>query len=316
MLFIFQLIGEKMERVINIVLKNIAKEKNYEYETFSHDWIVRIKNKGKVLTTYGYIMQGIDSVSQKICRDKSALYEILNKNNIPAIPHELFLGKKKQKIYLGKELGLEDFYSAFEKYGDLVIKDNNGGSGIDVYKVSKKEQIESVVTKLLNKDKDVAISPYFNVEDEYRIIVYKSKPEIIFRKQRPNIVGNGIDTIHNLIKEKFGKIIEVDEWIDLDYVPKKDERVVLRWMHNLRNGASVEKIHDDEKREKLFSLASKVASIVGINFASIDIMDVDGEFKVLEVNAGVTLEKFARASSENYKKVEDLYRKIVFEVLE
>ena len=88
-----------MERVINTILKNIAKENNYKYETYSHDWIVRLSNKEKRLTTYGYIMQGIDSVSQMICRDKSALYEILNKNNIPAIKHILHLGKKKQNIY-------------------------------------------------------------------------------------------------------------------------------------------------------------------------------------------------------------------------
>ena len=305
-----------MERIINRVLKDIAKEKNYEYETFSHDWIVRLKNKNKMLTTYGYIMQGIDSVSQMICKDKSALYEILNKNNVPTIPHELYLGKKKQKIYLERELGLEDFYSAFEKYKKIVIKDNNGGSGIDVYLITKEEQIEPVVGGLLNKDKDIAISPYFDVEDEYRIVVYKSKPEIIFRKQRPNIVGNGVDTTEKLIKDKFGKVIEVDEWVDLKRVPKKDEKVVLRWMHNLKNGASAENIYDEEKKQKLFSLATKVAKVIGINFASIDIMDVDGEFKVLEVNSGVTLEKFARTSSENYKEVEKLYRKIVFEVLE
>ena len=305
-----------MERIINRVLKDIAKEKNYEYETFSHDWIVRLKNKDKMLTTYGYIMQGIDSVSQMICKDKSALYEILNKNNVPTIPHELYLGKKKQKIYLERELGLEDFYSAFEKYKKIVIKDNNGGSGIDVYLITKEEQIEPVVGGLLNKDKDIAISPYFDVEDEYRIVVYKSKPEIIFRKQRPNIVGNGVDTTEKLIKDKFGKVIEVDEWVDLKRVPKKDEKVVLRWMHNLKNGASAENIYDEEKKQKLFSLATKVAKVIGINFASIDIMDVDGEFKVLEVNSGVTLEKFARTSSENYKEVEKLYRKIVFEVLE
>ena len=53
-----------MERVINTILKNIAKENNYTYETYSHDWIVRLTNKDKRLTTYGYIMQGIDSVSQ------------------------------------------------------------------------------------------------------------------------------------------------------------------------------------------------------------------------------------------------------------
>ena len=61
---------------------------------------------------------------------------------------------------------------------------------------------------------------------------------------------------------------------------------------------------------------TKVATVVGIKFASIDIMDRNGELVVLEVNSGVTLEKFARTSEDNYKKVEELYRKIVFEVLE
>ena len=305
-----------MERVINTRLKKIAQENNYTYETFSHDWIVRMTNKDKRLTTYGYIMQGIDSVSQMICRDKSALSEMLIKHNIPAIEHNLHLGKKKQKIYLERELGLEDIYSAFDKYGKLVVKDNSGGSGIDVYLVTKKEQIDAVCTILLNKDKDIAFSPYLDAEDEYRIVVYKTQPQIVFKKQRPYIVGDGIKTVKILMKEKFGEKFEADEWIDLNSVPKNDEKVVLRWMHNLKHGANAVSLKDEEKKEKLFALAEKVAKTVGINFASVDIMDKNGELFVLEVNAGVTLEKFARTSEENYKKVEELYRKIVFEVLE
>ena len=305
-----------MERVINTILKNIAKENNYTFETYAHDWIVRITNGNKRLTTYGYIMQGIDSVSQMICRDKSALCEVLKRNNIPAIEHCLHLGKKKQKIYLEKEIGLDDIYEFFDKYGQLVIKDNNGGSGIDVYLIRKKEDIDKVCSTLLNKDKDIAISPYFDAEDEYRIVVYKNEPQIVFKKQRPNVVGNGKDTIEILMKEKYGKLFEVDEWIDLNYVPKTDEKVTLRWMHNLKYGANAVSLDDEEKRKQLFDLAKKVAKVVGIKFASVDIMDRNGELMVLEVNSGVTLEKFARTSEENYKKVEELYKKIVFEVLQ
>ena len=305
-----------MERVINTILKNIAKENNYTYETYSHDWIVRLTNKDKRLTTYGYIMQGIDSVSQMICRDKSALSEILKRNNIPAIEHNLHLGKKKQKIYLEKEIGIEDIYEFFDKYGPLVIKDNNGGSGIDVYLVRKKEDIEGVCSKLLNKDKDIAISPYFDAEDEYRIVMYKHEPQIVFKKQRPNIVGNGKDTVSFLMQEKYGKVFEVDEWIDLNSVPKNGEKTTLRWMHNLKYGANAVSLEDEDKKQKLFDLATKVSKVVGIKFASVDIMDRNGELLVLEVNSGVTLEKFARTSEENYKKVEKLYKKIVAEVLQ
>ena len=118
------------------------------------------------------------------------------------------------------------------------------------------------------------------------------------------------------MKEKYNKVFEIDEWIDLNSCPKTGERVILRWMHNLKYGANAVSLDDEEKKEKLFKLATKVSKAVGIKFASVDIMDKNGELVVLEANSAVTLEKFARTSEENYKKVEELYNKIVFEVLQ
>ncbi|HEY0222463.1 ATP-grasp domain-containing protein [Lactovum miscens] len=78
------------------------------------------------------------------------------------------------------------------------------------------------------------------------------------------------------------------------------------WKHNLGLGAKPEIVPLDPVLEDMAKRATKV---VGINFASVDIVEVDGGFKVLEINSGVMMEKFSLQSDENYEIAKSIYRK-------
>ncbi|WP_025032585.1 ATP-grasp domain-containing protein [Bradyrhizobium sp. DOA9] len=70
------------------------------------------------------------------------------------------------------------------------------------------------------------------------------------------------------------------------------------WRHNLDAGAKPVLLEDGEVRAACAKLAIDAAHAIGIVFASIDVVRVDGEWKVLEINSGVMMETLAKLHPE------------------
>ncbi|WP_439365401.1 ATP-grasp domain-containing protein [Bradyrhizobium sp. DASA03005] len=66
------------------------------------------------------------------------------------------------------------------------------------------------------------------------------------------------------------------------------------WRHNLDAGAKPVLLQDGEVRAACVKLAIDAARAIGIVFASIDVVRVGGEWKVLEINSGVMMEALAK----------------------
>lgn len=66
------------------------------------------------------------------------------------------------------------------------------------------------------------------------------------------------------------------------------------WRHNLDAGAKPVLLEDGEVRTACVKLATNAASAIGIVFASIDVVRVDGDWRVLEINSGVMMEALAK----------------------
>ena len=66
------------------------------------------------------------------------------------------------------------------------------------------------------------------------------------------------------------------------------------WRHNLDAGAKPVLLADGEVRTACVKLAIEAASAIGIVFASIDLVHVDGDWRVLEINSGVMMEALAK----------------------
>jgi len=86
----------------------------------------------------------------------------------------------------------------------------------------------------------------------------------------------------------------------LDDVP----RVVYRkqrgsdWRHNLEFGAEPVLLEQGEARDACVALAIRAARALGIRFASIDVVRVGTEWKVLEINSGVMMEMLGKVHPE------------------
>lgn len=66
------------------------------------------------------------------------------------------------------------------------------------------------------------------------------------------------------------------------------------WRHNLDAGAKPVLLQGGEVRATCAKLAIDAASAIGITFASIDVVCVDGIWRVLEINSGVMMEALAK----------------------
>ncbi|PSO19340.1 ATP-grasp domain-containing protein [Bradyrhizobium sp. MOS003] len=70
------------------------------------------------------------------------------------------------------------------------------------------------------------------------------------------------------------------------------------WRHNLDAGAKPVLLENGEVRTACVKLAADAARAIGIAFASIDVVRVDGGWRVLEINSGVMMEALGKLHPE------------------
>ncbi|WP_298872401.1 RimK-like protein [uncultured Bradyrhizobium sp.] len=85
------------------------------------------------------------------------------------------------------------------------------------------------------------------------------------------------------------------------------------WRHNLDAGAKPLLLEDGAARAACVKLAAEAARAVGIRFASIDVVCVDGAWRVLEINSGVMMEALAKLHPELVQTTYDAALDRVFE---
>jgi glutathione synthase/RimK-type ligase-like ATP-grasp enzyme len=86
----------------------------------------------------------------------------------------------------------------------------------------------------------------------------------------------------------------------LDEVPLAvySKQRVSDWRHNLDFGARPILLESGDARAACIEIAIKAARAIGIRFASIDIVRVEGSWKVLEINSGVMMEALGKLHPE------------------
>lgn len=140
----------------------------------------------------------------------------------------------------------------------------------------------------------------------------------VFRVTTEAELDHAVDEVFSmsagLVVSPYVAIEEEVRVILLDDVP----RVVYSkqrgsdWRHNLDAGAKPVLLEDGEVRTACVKLATNAASAIGIVFASIDLVRVDGAWKVLEINSGVMMEALAKLHPELVQATYDAALDLVF----
>lgn len=188
-------------------------------------------------------------------------------------------------------------------------KSTNFGLGISIFpKGGQKEDIIKALTIAFSYDNTVLIEEFIEGK-EYRFLVIGDKVAGILHRVPANVLGNGINTIEELVKEKNksslrGKgyktpleKINLDENAklflkqsnkDINYIPKKDELVYLRENSNISTGGDSIDSTDDIK-ERFKTIAVNCAKAIGANICGVDMMikdfkDENSEYGIIELN--------------------------------
>ena len=73
--------------------------------------------------------------------------------------------------------------------------------------------------------------------------------------------------------------------------------------------------NDGENADKIKKIVELIINKMNVNFASIDIVECDGNLRVLEINSGVMMEHFSKQNERTYKIAKQIYKDAILSML-
>lgn len=309
--------GEIFDEIIN----EICKEKKIEQESISYGWIKVLKKGSKTKYIVGYNFDLNSAVSKIVSKDKFATYEILKYNNVPIIDHKIIFNPITRQDFYKKEF-INEAKKLLKKNSKVIIKANDSSCGREVYCCESINEIDKIIDVLFKNNNDsLSACPYMDIKYEYRAIYLCGEIIFLYKKVKPYVIGDGIKSLKLLINEKEKKeCIDIDimDNLNLNYIPCKNEKIIISWKHNLSNSAEPVLIDDsDEYANEIVKIALNTGNVLNINFASIDIcLTSNNEIFVMEVNSNVCMAKFSKKIPNGYNIVKNIYSKAIDKMFE
>jgi len=194
----------------------------------------------------------------------------------------------------------------------VVLKRPTGTGGKYVYPgISNIKELKRFAKELLKDEKKVIIEKQV-IGSDYRFLVVDSRCVSVVERTPAFVVGDGVKNIAELVKEEnknplrkplhLGPLlnIEIDgetrrilknSGMTIDSIPKRNQKVQLKYTANHSKGGSTEivtdKVHPDNKK-----LAEDIAKKFNLGIAGVDFMTSDASLSykknnlyVIEVNA-------------------------------
>lgn len=235
-----------------------------------------------------------------IMENKVVTKKVLEDNNI--------------KVPKGEEYSsLEEAISKSSKFiGKPIVikpKSTNFGIGVAIFtEGASKEDMVKAFEIAFENDKTVLIEEFIKGK-EYRFLVVGDKVLGILHRVPANVVGDGINTISELVDiknedplrgkgyktplekiilDKNAELFLKQRGIDFNYIPRVDEIVYLRENSNISTGGdSID--YTDDIPQKFKDIAVKAAKAVKAKICGVDMMiddykDENSSYAIIELN--------------------------------
>ncbi len=180
----------------------------------------------------------IESNALALARDKLSFHTLLMHEGLPSIP--TFLCKN-----LAEASSLDIQFPVFSKPTNATLSAH-------CYRSDTPEALTKNLTQTFQHSEDeVIVQPYIDLP-EFRVVTVKSKIIYAYRKGKPEIIGNGTDTIKTLINKfndnVFGAKIPTNLYreIDTDKVLNLDEKMTFADITSFSSGGTVLECFDPE----------------------------------------------------------------------
>lgn len=302
------------------IIKQIALENNLSYEVLSCDLIIKLTKDNKIRYINGYKF-GLNSHSLGlILDDKYATYELLNSLGISVCKHHILFRPTNHNSYAKNYNSFDYCYDLFLKYNkNVILKVNNGTCGDGVYHITTKKELKKIYNHLLKYNFSISLCPYYDIKNEYRVILLNNEIKIMYGKINPVVIGNGKDKLIDLLKDfninYFGYKTNLKKNINYNKVLKKDEKFIYDFKYNLSKGSIITEDIDKETKSIISKMAKDVSKKINLGFGSIDIIKtIDDKYYVLEINSGVMIENYIKLTSDGFKKAKKVYEEAVLEM--
>ena len=298
---------QSSQRIFVSAVQKYCAEHGIAVETRSQGWLMVMRKGPRRHLAYGYDLGLNSAVTHRIANDKAATAEVLEMDGIACVPHALFLGPALSE-YAPAGGSWEAMLGLLKQNpGGIVVKPNEGTSGNLVFKVRDKPALERAVSEIFSLNLNLAISPYLEIKNEVRVILVDSHPVMVYGKNRPSITGDGVHSILELAlatmpAERLSALLPRTAGdpnsVTLETVLPSGQHHALNWRHNLDAGAEPVLLQQGAVRERCVELAIKAAKSIDLRFGSIDVVEVDNSWRVLEINSGVVMEALGKRHPE------------------
>ena len=302
------------------IIKQIALENDLSYDVLSCDLVIKLTKGNKIRYINGYKF-GLNSHSLGlILDDKYATYELLNSLGISVCKHHILFRPTNHNSYAKNYNSFDYCYDLFLKYNkNVILKVNNGTCGDGVYHITTKKELKKIYNHLLKYNFSISLCPYYDIKNEYRVILLNNEIKIMYGKINPVVIGNGKDKLIDLLKDfninYFGYKTNLKKNINYNKVLKKDEKFIYDFKYNLSKGSIITEDIDKETKSIISKMAKDVSKKINLGFGSIDIIKTnDDKYYVLEINSGVMIENYIKLTSDGFKKAKKVYEEAVLEM--
>jgi glutathione synthase/RimK-type ligase-like ATP-grasp enzyme len=290
------------QRVFVDAIRRYSERHAITVDVRSDGWLIVMQKGVRRHLVFGYDVGLNSAVARGVANDKAATAEILAHSGVSCVPHTLFLNPR-----LHAHMAPDGSWSAMlqllgQHPAGVVVKPNEGTSGRSVFLASCRPQLELAVQDIFTAHASLAISPYLAIEDEVRVVVLDDVPLVVYRKNRPAVVGDGRQTLLELAiaatpaaqrSMVLPDLLRGRTKSELDAIVPVGQQRVLNWRHNLDAGTRPVLLEQGDARETCVRLAVKAARAIGLRFGSIDVVRAGGRWQILEINAGVMMEQLA-----------------------
>lgn len=273
--------------------------------------------KGSVL--FRESLSEFDScVGSEISRDKYLTSKYLTQFNLP-VP--------KQVLITGPSIPRE-VLSEPSKY---VIKpvDSSKGNGITIKPINKQTLMKAMTVARKCSPKKLVIAEEFVLGEDYRILIVNKKVMAIAKRVPPYVIGNGIDTVADLVcalnakrnsvpvTRKYYRTLIIDDDVTQNLLSQAVTEasilevgriVYLRFNANMSTGGTVED-HLMDAHPDVIKMCEKLARLFPLNTFGLDYITtnisqspIDTDGKILEINTTPGLDVHI-SSPENLDKI-------------
>ena len=294
--------GAKManaERIFVRAIRQYCAQHDIAVDVRAEGWLIAMRRGVRRHFAFGYDIGVNSAIAHRLANDKSATSEVLALSGVACIPHHLFLNPGMAGHVAASDSREAMLRLLEQNPQGIVIKPNEGTAGRFVLRATTRRELELAVGEVFASSPALVIAPYVEIDEEIRIVLLDEVPMVVYRKERPSVVGDGTRTLRELARAAApnARLDDLDEGEQGAIVPN-GERRILNWLHNLDTGARPVLIEEGEVRDACVRIAVDAAKAIGIAFASIDLVRVDDGWKVLEINSGVMMEALGKLYPE------------------